>query len=413
MHKRSLFLLILICLPVIAFNQTRNLSYYIDKGLQNSPLLKDYSNQISSALVDSLLIRATKLPQVEARSQLLYSPVYGKFGYDEVVTDGGLYTGVVGVSQNILNRRDINNRYQSVNIQRQSVVNSAKITVADLKRMITAQYLAAFADLNELAFNKSSLELTRREIEIVTRFVSQGLFKQTDLLSLQIETQTQEILVNQLTSQYEKDLRQLNQLCGTDDTETGEISFPDLTLNGTADINRSPLFLQYRIDSLRIENEKQAVDVKYLLKMNWFADAGFLSSTPWNFYTHFGYSAGVGLSIPIYDGHQRVQEKQKLAIAENTRSAYRNTFKTQYDQQIRQFTDELKALQSITSQLEKQLSSSQQLVSALRGQLETGLIQMTEYITAIKNLRSINKSLSDNRIRIQLVINELNYLVTQ
>src|SRR5512138_635454 len=102
---------------------------------------------INSALVDSLLIRSSKLPQVEARSQLLYSPVYGKFGYDEVVTDGGLYTGVVGVSQNILNKRDINNRFQSVNIQRQSVVNSAKIGIADLKRMITAQYVAAFADL--------------------------------------------------------------------------------------------------------------------------------------------------------------------------------------------------------------------------------------------------------------------------
>jgi outer membrane protein TolC len=413
MHKRSLLLIFLICLPVVVYNQTRNLSYYLDKGLQNSPLLKDYNNQINSALVDSLLIRSSKLPQVEARSQLLYSPVYGKFGYDEVVTDGGLYTGVVGVSQNILNKRDINNRFQSVNIQRQSVVNSAKISIAELRRMISAQYLAAFADLNELAFNKASLELARREIEIVTRFVSQGLYRQTDLLSLQIETQTQEILVNQLSSQYEKDLRQLNQLCGIDDPEIIEISFPELTLNGTADINKSPLFLQYRIDSLRIENEKKAVDVKYLLKMNWFADAGFLSSTPWNFYTHFGYSAGVGLSIPIYDGHQRVHEKQKLSIAENTRSAYKNTFRTQYDQQIRQLSDELKALQSITSQLERQLSSSQQLVSALRGQLETGIILMTEYITAIKNLRGINKNLSDNRIRIQLVINELNYLVTQ
>ena len=47
--------------------------------------------------------------------------------------------------------------------------------------------------------------------------------------------------------------------------------------------------------------------------MNWFADAGFLTSTPWNFYRHFGYSAGVSLSIPIYDGHQKEKEKQKLA----------------------------------------------------------------------------------------------------
>jgi outer membrane protein TolC len=413
MYKRFLLLIFFAVLPVVIFSQTRNLSYYLDKGLQNSPLIKDFTNQVNSALVDSLLIRSSQLPQVEARSQLLYSPVYGKFGYDEVVTDGGLYTGVVGVTQNILNRRDIKNRFQSVDLKRQSAVNSSKMTIADLKRIISAQYIAAFADLNELDFNSSSLELVHREIEIVSRFVSQGLYKQTDLLSLQIETQTQEILVNQLNSQYKKDLRQLNTLCGIDDPGTYEISFPDLSLPVSADINKSSLFLQYRIDSLRIENEKAAVDVKYLIKMNWFADAGFLSSTPWNFYTHFGYSAGVSLSIPIYDGNQKVREKQKLSIAENTRSAYKNTFRTQYDQEIRQLNDELKALQSITSQLERQLSASQQLVSALRGQLETGMIQMTEYINAIKNLRSINKNLSDNRIRIQLVINELNYLVTQ
>ena len=119
------------------------------------------------------------------------------------------------------------------------------------------------------------------------------------------------------------------------------------------------------------------------------------------------------LSIPVYDGHQRNNEKQKLSLAENTRSAYENNFKNEYNQQIQQLNDELKSLRIMTSQLEKQLSSSEQLVNALRGQLESGIIQMTEYINALKNLRSINKNLSDNHIHIQQVINELNYLLTQ
>ena len=164
---------------------------------------------------------------------------------------------------------------------------------------------------------------------------------------------------------------------------------------------------------MRIENEKAAIELKYKLKMNWFADAGFLTSTPWNFYQHFGYSAGVNLSIPVYDGHQKTKEKQKLSIEENTRSGYRNNFKNQYDQQIQQLNDELKSLRLMTTQLEKQLTTSEQLVNELRAQLETGIIQMTEYINAVKNLRYINKSLSDNHIRIQQVINGLNYLLAQ
>jgi len=70
-------------------------------------------------------------------------------------------------------------------------------------------------------------------------------------------------------------------------------------------------------------------------------------------------------------------------------------------------------LRTITSQLEKQFSTSKQLVVALRKQLEAGIIQMTDYITAIRTLRNINKYLNDNQIRIQQVINELNYLLVQ
>jgi outer membrane protein TolC len=413
MNKRYLVILIFSFIPVIVYNQSRTLDFYLDAGIHNSPLLKDYNNQINSALIDSLLIRSSQMPQVEASSQLLYAPVYGNFGYDEIATNGGNYQGLIGVSQNIFNKKVLNNKFQSANIQRQTANNESRISIADLKRVITEQYLAAYADYNELAFNKSFLEFGYKENEIIRKFVSQGLCKQTDYLSLQIETQTQEILVNQLTSRFEKDLRQLNQLCGINDSGLYRLTLPVITIAGSQDIDNLPLFVKYRLDSLRIENEKAAIDLKYKLKMNWFADAGFLTSTPWNFYQHFGYSAGVNLSIPVYDGHQKTREKQKLSLEEDTRSGYKNNFKNQYNQQIQQLYGELKSLQIMTTQLEKQLSTSEQLVNTLRGQLETGIIQMTEYINAIKNLRYINKNLSDNNIRIQQVINELNYFLAQ
>jgi outer membrane protein TolC len=373
----------------------------------------DYYNQVNSALIDSLLIRASKMPQVEAKSQLLYSPAYRNFGYDEVVTDGGNYQTVVGVSQNILNRRELSNKFQAINIQRQTATNYSRISVAELKKIITGQYLASYTDYSDLAFNKSFLDLIYKENEITRQFVMSGLCKQTDYLSLQVETQSLEILVNQLKNQFEKDMRLLNQLCGLSDTGLYELNLPALEIKGTDQISKSPLFFQYLIDSLRIVNQKAAIDVKYRLKMNWFADAGFLTATPWNFYRHFGYSAGVSLSIPVYDGNQKEKEKQKLELAEKTRGSYQDHFMKQYYQQVKQLYDELESLRTLTVLLENQLITSEQLVNAFKGQLESGIIQMTEYINAIKNYRYINKNLSDNRIRIQQAINELNYLLTQ
>ena len=97
MYRRLLLILLLSGLTLAAYNQTRNLDFYLNQALQNSPLLNDYRNQIKSSVADSLLVRAAKKPMVEARSQLLYSPVYQNFGYDEVITDGGNYTAVMGV----------------------------------------------------------------------------------------------------------------------------------------------------------------------------------------------------------------------------------------------------------------------------------------------------------------------------
>jgi outer membrane protein TolC len=413
MYKRFIVFLLFTIISVFAQSQSRSIDYYLQEGIRSSPLLKDYYNQVNSALVDSLLIRSSKMPQVEAKSQLLYSPAYKNFGYDEVVTDGGNYQTVVGVSQNILNGKELSNKYQAINIQKQSVTNSSRVSVAELKKIITEQYLASYTDYNDLTFNKLFLDFTYKENEITRQFVISGLCKQTDYLSLQVETQSLEILVNQLKNQYEKDMRLLNRLCGLNDTGLYELKLPELEIKGKDEISKSPLFIQYMIDSLRIVNEKAAIDVRYRLKMNWFADVGFLTATPWNFYRHFGYSAGVSLSLPVYDGHQKEKEKQKLNLAEETRGTYQDNFRKQFYQQILQLNDELNSLKTLSVQLEKQLATSEQLVNALKGQLESGIIQMTEYINAIKNYRYITKNLSDNHIQIQQVINELNFLLTQ
>jgi outer membrane protein TolC len=413
MLKRSLVTLFFAALALVARSQTKSLEFYLNEGLRNSPLLNDYRNQISSADSDSLLIRAAKKPQVEARSQLLYSPVYHNFGYDEVITDGGNYTAVMGVTQNIFNKKELNNKFEAVAMLKQSLNNSSKISVNELNRVITNQYLTAYSEYNDLSFNKSFLDLLIKEEEIVKQFVKNGVGKQTDYLSLLVESQSQEILVNQLKTQYKIDLSLLNQLCGLNDSVMYELTEPQLRIKGTSDITKIPSFIQYKIDSLRIENERGAIDIRYRPKFNWFADAGFLTSNPWNFYQHFGYSVGVSLNIPVYDGKQRVIEKRKLDFNENTRKAYETNFSKQYYQQIQQLNDELKSLNEVTTKLEDQLKTADQLVKALKDQLEAGIIQMTEYINAIKNFRTTSRNLSMANIQKIQVINEMNFLLTQ
>ena len=105
MNKKLFLIFLLSWLTLVSHSQTHNLEFYLSEGFKNSPLLNNYRNQVNSAIADSLLIRAAKKPFVEAIALLQYSPLYGNFGYDEVITDGGNYMAVMGLSQNIFNRR--------------------------------------------------------------------------------------------------------------------------------------------------------------------------------------------------------------------------------------------------------------------------------------------------------------------
>jgi len=413
MFRRIFLVFFLSFLTLLAFNQTRNLEFYLDQGIHNSPLLNDYRNQIRSASSDSLLIRAAKNPLVEVKSQLLYAPSYRNFGYDEIVTDQGNYTAVMGISQPLFNKREINNKYEALDIQKRTLNNSSQISINELKKVITEQYLTSFASYTDFLFNRNFLELLEKENVIVKQFVNNGIAKQTDYLSLLVETQSEEMLVTQIKSQYRKDLMLLSQLCGLNDSTWYELTDPRIEMKGAPDITKSPAYIQYKIDSIRIENEKTAIDIRYKPKINWFADVGFLTSNPWNFYNHFGYSAGVSLNIPVYDGKQRGIEKQKLGFNENSRQAYQDTYYKQYFQQIQQLNLELSSLNEMSSLVENQLRTSEQLLSTLKEQLETGIIQMTEYINAIKNFKTTSRSINLLKMQKLQVINEMNFLLTQ
>jgi outer membrane protein TolC len=413
MRKRFFLLCLLSGLTLAGYNQTRNLDFYLNEAIQNSPLLNDYNNQIKSAVSDSLILRAAKKPFVDAKSQLLYAPAYHNFGYDEIVTDQGNYTAVVGVTQSIFNKKELNNKYSAIDIQKQSLNNSSRISVTELNKTITDQYITSYSGFTDFLFNRNFLELLKKENEIVKQFVKNGIAKQTDYLSLLVEIQSQEILISQLKNQYRNDLMLLNQLCGLKDSTWYELVDPAVEIKGTPDIKKSPAYIQYKFDSIRLENEKMAIDIKYKPKVNWFADAGFLTSNPWNFYKHFGYSAGLSLNVPLYDGKQRGIEKQKIEFSENTRQVYKSTYYKQYFQQMQQLDLELKAMNEISVQVENQLKTSEQLVNTLKDQLEAGIVQMTEYINAIKNFKTTSRNINLIHIHKLQVINEMNFLLTQ
>jgi len=390
--------------------QAQSLDIYIDTALKNSPLLNDYNNQVLSGRLDSLLILAAYKPQVNQVSQVMYAPTGSGWGYDEAITNGGNYSAIVNVTQSFFNKKHINGQLQGIDLLNQTVKNNAKITVIDLKKSITTQYLTAYADFTQYQFNQSVLSRLSDEQKTMKVLVDKGVYLMTDYMNMQVLISSQKIAISQSNIQLKNDVAVLNFICGVIDQAEIKLVKPEMAVQNDLSYESSPLFAQFRIDSLKNMNSKQIIDLNYRPRISAFADGGFNSIAPENIPHNFGGSFGINFSIPIYDGRQRKLQNDKIELAENTRIYYKHYYSSQYKLQFNQLTNQLKLTQNLIGEISNQLSEQEKLIDLYRIELEKGLVRFIDYLTIINNyIATKNTYLVTEMNRLQ-IINQLNYL---
>jgi len=390
--------------------QAQSLDIYINSALKNSPLLYDYNNQMLAGRLDSLLILAAFKPQVNQVSQVLYPPAVSGWGYDESITNGGNYSAVVNVTQSLFNKKHINGQLQSIDLLNQTLKINARITVIDLKKSITAQYLTAYTDFMQYQFNQSVLARLTDEQRTVKVLVDKGVYLMTDYLNLQVLTTAQKIAISQSFIQLKNDLAVLNFICGVTDQQEINLIKPEIIVQNDPGYESSPMFAQFRIDSLKNTNNKQIIDLNYRPRLSAFADAGFNSIAPENIPHNFGGSFGVNFSIPIYDGKQRKLQYDKINLAENTRIYYKKYYSSQYKLQFEQLTNQLKLTENLIGEISNQLSEQEKLIDLYQIELEKGLVRFLDYLTVLNNYTATKNTFLVTEMNRLQIINQLNYL---
>ncbi|MEI7801316.1 MAG: TolC family protein [Bacteroidota bacterium] len=414
MNRKNIFLFFIILLFIgsssLLHAQTKNLDFYISTGIQNSPLLKDYTNQILSNQLDSSLIKAGLKPQVNLTSQAMYAPYYKYFGYDTTISNGGNYTGLVGVTQSLLIKNIKAKQFENINLQNQSLTVNSKITESDLKKTITTQYLTAYSDFSQVQFNQTVLQQLKDEQTVVKQLVESGIYLQTDYLNISVSIKSQHVAIHQAALQFRNDLNTLNLLCGIVDTATVSLSAPSVSLKNNFDINNSPAMMQFRIDSLKNTNDKFLIDLNYKPKLEAFADAGFMAIRPQFIQRNFGASVGLNFSVPIYDGGQRKLQNDKILLEESTRQNYQSFYTTQYQQQLNQLKQELKMTDDLIVQIKNQLTEQLNLIDLYKTEIEKGLVRFSDYILTVNSYKDTQNNLTQTEMSRLQIINEMNYL---
>jgi outer membrane protein TolC len=409
MLKRNLLIIVVFLFSGNLVN-AQSVDSYIKKGLENSPLLKDFSNQLLSGKLDSLLINASYKPQVNQISQAMYAPASNNFGYDEAITNGGNYSALINVVQPLLTKRKREGQFRNISLANQAVEVNARITETDLKQGITSQYLAAYANYLQIQFNKSTLNLLKDEQAMLKLLVGQGIYPQTDLMNLSLSVTAQQVAIRQAFIQYKNSLAVLNFICGITDTATVVLGKPELGIRNRFNINNSPSMMKFKIDSLKNINSKLMVDLNYLPKLNAFADAGFMAILPQNIPHNFGTSFGLNFSIPVYDGKQRKLQYDKTYLAENSRLDYKAFYTSQYRQQINQLTEQLKLTDELITGIRKQLSEQENLIALYKIEIGKGLVRFLDFLTIVNNYTQTKNNLTVSEMNRLQIINQMNYL---
>lgn len=399
--------LVFVCFS--AFSQERTLDDYIKIATSNSPLLKDLNNQILSNEMDSALVLANYKPQIGLNSTGTYAPVIHGFGYDQALSNGKTFSALVTVNQSLMGRNRMNNQINGLGLLSGSLNNTVKLSQQDIAKNIIAQYISAYASQKQADFDKKVNHLLKQEEAILKKLTQSNVYKQTDYLTFLVTFQQQELQMQQNQIAALNDIATLNYLSGIVSTDSVKLVEPKLNISLVQQLNKSIFIQQYHLDSLLIQNSRRVIDLNYRPRLGVYADAGYNSSFIQQAYKNFGVSAGFTVLVPIFDGHQRNLQYNKLDIKERTRTTYRDYFLKQYHQQIALLRQQLQHQENLFSKINEQIRFTESLIEVDGKLLQTGEITIANYILAIRNyLDSQNLLMQTNIKRLEL-INQLNY----
>ena len=410
------FLLLFSITTSISFHgfAQEGLDFYLSEAQSNSPLLKDYRNQVLANQLDSLRLLATYKPQITAGTNNSYYPNLGSFGYDNAISNGGNYSAQVFVNKSLIPRRNLTNQLETISLQSSGIQVNTRISQQDLTRTITAQYVTTYGDYLQIKFNQEILDLFKNEEVILKKLTQTNVYKQTEYLTFLVTLQQQELQLKRLKIQFLSDFGTLNYLCGiapesNQPNQITEIPVPNIPSLQLPEIRSSIFYKPYVFDSLKIRNSDRQIDFAYKIRGNIFADGGFVSSFLMQPYYNFGVSFGFNASILLYDGRQKIMQHNKNKIAELTRQNYRNFFLKQYTQQTSQLSQQLKLYEDLSLEMLDQLKYSQRLIEANNRLITTGDVRIVDYLLATTNFLNAKNQITLNEINRLQIKNQLNY----
>ena len=406
--------------------QQRDLSFYLDQAKINSPLIDKNKNESKIVTLDLKQINSIlSKPEVNLISSVMFAPIISHdnnsshfelvsngatdyTGYDLALTDGGQYQAIVSVKQPLFTGSRYKTYVNKASISGQINDNNIALTVHELEQIVGYQYILCIKSKMQIDNELSLLKELNEQVKRLQKLVENAVYKQTDLMLLQIEIQNYEAEYKMFQGEYMTNIYDLNLICGIRDTSMVDLRETDFVLK--PDIIRNSNFLTaYKLDSLNIIADQSIYDLKYKPQLDLFADAGlFAAYLPYP--GRIGFSTGISLSWNIFDGHQRNIQREKSAINLQTIDFEKKNFLTHNDISKNKILNQIESIDQRLLLFEQQADQYDKLYNAYSRELSLGEASVMDFKNLLKDIATKKQETLLLTSERQLLINSYNYL---
>lgn len=409
---KILFLYFILGFSFCGQSQDLSLSHFLDYAAQNSPLLKEYNNKILSNTLDSLQQRAAYGFIVSAEGAANYAPSYAGWGYDKALTNGQSLFAGARVTKTLIGSNQLNARLTSFEVLKKQLQAQQILSTQQLKLAITEQYIVTYTS-QQLYKNANDINKVLEQEDLVLKKLTQAsLFKQTDYLTFKVTLQQNELARRQLHADWQNNLMLLNFTSGIVDTSLLFLEAPVLE-NRTANFDSSVYQTAFIADSLQIANKASLINYDFKPKITAFSDAGYQSSFAKAAYKNLGFSVGIAVSLPLYDGHKKQMLLQQNNLVLETRKVYLAQTKNQYQQKLFQLQQQINAYEKLKSLASEQTVYAHTLIEANAKQLPTGDVKVLDFILSINNYLNLKVNSIQYQSTLYSLHNQLQNLIIQ
>jgi len=399
---RLITALILVLVVNTVQAQKQNLDFYFTKAKAFSPLVNQAQNENKIVGLDLELMKSILLrPEVNVEASVLFAPIIShdnnkyRFepvskgatnyaGYDMALTDGGQYQSVVSLNQPLFNGSNLKVYSDKADVTRRINENRISLTEHELEKIVSHQYILCLKAQRSADMNVALLKELEDQLLIMQRLVENAIYKQSDLMLMQIEYENYKLNYESSLSDFKNSLYDLDLLCGITDTSTVELQEIEPQLKITTPVS-SEFLNTFRLDSLNISEDLTISDLKYQPQVNFFANAG-LNAVYVPAFNRFGISTGLSLSWNIFDGNQQKIQKQKTNINLLTLDFEKHNFIKQQEINKNNISNQIASLDKRILLTDTQLSKYDQLLKVYHVQLTQGEISVIDFKNIVKDI---------------------------